>query len=86
MSYPDLLLWRERVPFGAIENLKSISWQQVTIDEVANQTGTVLMSVHRETGRVAVGSKLLSVAPLVSVAPGGSRQRDLVGPGRGSTS
>lgn len=47
------LLERENVAVGAVENLQGISWQQITINGVANHAGTTPMSMRLDAGQAA---------------------------------
>lgn len=41
------------ITIGAVENLQGISWQQITIEGVANHAGTTPMAMRRDAGYVA---------------------------------
>ena len=47
------LLESADITIGAVENLQGISWQQITIEGVANHAGTTPMSMRRDAGYVA---------------------------------
>ena len=41
------------ITIGAVENLQGISWQQITVEGVANHAGTTPMAMRRDAGYVA---------------------------------
>jgi beta-ureidopropionase / N-carbamoyl-L-amino-acid hydrolase len=41
------------IPIGAVENLQGISWQQITIEGVANHAGTTPTDMRRDAGLAA---------------------------------
>jgi N-carbamoyl-L-amino-acid hydrolase len=41
------------ITIGAVQNLQGISWQQITIEGVANHAGTTPMAMRRDAGYVA---------------------------------
>jgi len=43
----------ENVPIGVVENLQGISWQEISIEGVANHAGTTPMSMRCDAGVVA---------------------------------
>lgn len=47
------VLEREGIPIGVVENLQGISWQRVTIEGVANHSGTTPMSMRCDAGHAA---------------------------------
>ena len=47
------VLEKEGITIGAVENLQGISWQQITLEGVANHAGTTPMAMRKDAGYVA---------------------------------
>lgn len=47
------ILERKGIPIGAVKNLQGISWQQITIEGVANHAGTTPTAMRQDAGLAA---------------------------------